>query len=422
VAFQYLRDDPLYWDHSPLVLRWDNDQIEQLVDVLLPHLVGETTDEMRLAIAAVARSIVTEHTITGAGVHYARAKAPYSRPKRYRDGDPRFSWWFVTKAMDALKGAGLIDHTVGRLYPHHTGRQSVAYPTDTLMALILPLIDVSEPRGIFKWVETIVLRDLDDKADVDYDDTADTEAMRQQVQRLNDDLKELVLLDQRQKITIPLGRRVFNGSFERGGRFYCHGSSYQNMPATQRRELEFVTDGAAPPMVEVDYCNLHITMAYAEAGETIPAGDQYQSDGFPRGLVKVAVNTLFNAATVNSGILAVTEELRDDPALRAVCGIESSDRSLCRPLAKAVVTAIQGKHHRIEDYFGSDCGARFQRADSDMAINVMTRMVENTGRCPLSVHDSFLVPEMDADVLSETMIEVARDSGIHARLKSSRDM
>lgn len=155
-----------------------------------------------------------------------------------------------------------------------------------------------------------------------------------------------------------------------------------------------MVDGVVYPMVELDYCNLHITMAYAEAGEPMPGGDQYTIDGFPRGLVKVAVNTLFNAASINSGILAVTDELRDDPELRAVCGIQSSDRGPCRTVA---------------------------RQDSDMAIEVMTRMISQTGRCPLPVHDSFLVPQMDADILSQTMMEVAGEFGLEVKLKSTGD-
>jgi hypothetical protein len=173
-------------------------------------------------------------------------------------------------------------------------------------------------------------------------------------------------------------------------------------------------------VVEIDYANLHIRMAYSEAGERVPHGDQYTIDGFDRALVKVAVNTLLNAPTTNRAILAITEELRDNPDLGAVNGIESRDRGLCRALAKRVVAAIHLKHHQIKSYFGSDCGAQFQRQDSDMAIDVMTRMIQRTGRCPLPIHDSFLVPEIDADILSQTMIEVAREYGLELDLKDSR--
>jgi hypothetical protein len=418
MAFRKLFDNPLFKNRAPLILRWGDDQLKPLVDRLSPLMPG-LSDQMQLAVASVARSIVTEKTITGRGVHYARAKDPYRRPKRYRDGDPRFTWYYVTGAMDALRRAGLIEHVVGEWWPYTKGFESVAWATDELMTLVEPLVDVWEHRGISNRVETIVLRDRADKTEVDYTETVDTVTMREQVRILNDHLAQLELRHRGQKVDIPIGRRIFNASFDRGGRFYCHGTSFQNMPAGQRRELEWIIDGTAHPTVEIDYSNLHIRMAYSEAGRKIPHGDQYTIDGFDRGLVKLAVNTLFNASTTNSGILAIAEELHNDPKLRAVNGITSSDRSPCRALAEQVVAAIQHKHRRIKSYFGSDCGARFQRQDSDMAIEVMTRMIRRTGRCPLPMHDSFLVPEIDADILSQTMIEVARDYRLHLDLKDS---
>jgi hypothetical protein len=244
--------------------------------------------------------------------------------------------------------------------------------------------------------------------------------MRDQLRVINDKLSQHEFRHAGQHVKVPTIRRIFNGSFDRGGRLYCQGSSYQNMQAGQRRELELIVDGTSHPMVEIDYSNLHITMAYSEAGRKTPPGDQYAIDGFDRRLVKVAVNTLFNASAINSGILAITEELRSNPDLRAVNGIESSNRKPCRALAEQVVAAIRHKHRRIERYLGSDCGARFQRKDSDMAIDVMTRMIGRTGRCPLPVHDSFLVPDIDADILGQTMMEVAKECGLELDFKDSR--
>jgi hypothetical protein len=163
------------------------------------------------------------------------------------------------------------------------------------------------------------------------------------------------------------------------------------MPKEERRALELLIDGVAHPMVEIDYSNLHIAMAYAEAKQRMPAGDQYTSDGFDRVLVKLAVNTVFNARTRHGGVLAIAEELYTERTLREASGLTSESRSACRDLAERVVAAIECKHHRIKHYFGSDCGARFQRLDSDMAMEVMLAMIQRTGRCPLPMHDSFLV-------------------------------
>jgi hypothetical protein len=353
-------------------------------------------------------------------VHYARKKDRYRQPERYRDGDPRFSWYYVTGAMDALHAAGLIEHVVGKWNRYGKGFESVAWATATLVALVEPLISIWESRGIPGRVESIVLRDRADKTEIDYTETADTVVMREQVRIVNDKLAQLDLRHRGQKLDIPIGRRIFNDSFDRGGRFYCHGLSFQNMPARQCLELEWIIDGTAHPTVEIDYANLHIRMAYSEAGEPIPDGDQYTIDGFNRGLVKLAVNTLFNAPTTNSAVLSITKELRYNPDLRAVNNIESTDPGPCRALAKRVVAAIHHKHRRIKSYFGSDCGGPFQRRDSGMAMEIMTRMIQRTGRCPLPIHDSFLVPEIDADILSQTMIEVARKCGLRLNLKDSR--
>jgi len=266
-------------------------------------------------------------------------------------------------------------------------------------------------------VETVILRDRAEKTQVNYPETAETVAMREQLTVLNNGLAELQLHRYGRKIDIPIGRRIFNGSFDRGGRFYCHGPSYQNMSSDERRELTLMIDGKEHPVVEIDYSTLHIAMAYSGSGKRKPRGDQYSIKGFDRCLVKLAVNILFNALTGDQARGAIAGELTRDPQLAAKSGIDSTDTKACRALAKRVVAAICRKHYRIKSYFGSDCGARFQRHDSDMAIEVMTRMMQTTKRCPLPVHDSFLVADIDADLLEETMTEVAGGHDLHLNVK-----
>jgi hypothetical protein len=65
MAFQIL---PLWEDNTPLVMRWRDDQLRSLVDRLIPWLPDGLTDQMQLAIASVARSIVVDDIITGRGV------------------------------------------------------------------------------------------------------------------------------------------------------------------------------------------------------------------------------------------------------------------------------------------------------------------------------------------------------------------
>lgn len=408
--------------HVPLVLGWDDEQLTPVADVLQPLLPGGLTREMLHASAACARSVVEEFQASGQPVRYSRKPSFYSRPERYKRGARYFSYHYVTTAIDMLHDAGLVAGERGEWGGSGGGgRQSVAEPSPRLLALLEPVVDLAEPRGDLQEAEVIVLRDRDDKRDIGYEDTAETIAMRAEVQALNAALGELrLLLHGRRQFSNPLLRRVFNGDFDRNGRVYCQGVSWQNIWAEDRRDIQFVIDAVPRPAVEIDYANQHAVMAYTAAGLTPPPGDQYAIDGFNRDLVKRAFNILLNAVNHNKAVAALSEELRvENFDLWKVSGLTSRRGALCRALAESVVAAVGDKHHPIAAYFASDCGARFMRRDSDMAVRVMQRVLAETGRCPLPVHDSFLVADLDREVLVRVMHEVAAEEGLPLRLKDS---
>lgn len=353
MGFRNIFDTPLFGDHSPLVLGWSDDQLWPVVDRLADVLPPNLTEGMQLAIASCALSIAVEKQLTGRWVHFPRAKEAYRVPTRYRRCGPRYTWHYITHAMDILQNTGLIEQVQGMWCQGGTGRQSIATATDRLMNLLGPLIAVEEQRALPSREETIVLRDRADKAPLDYDETGETSTMRAQVETVNEALSRLDLRLGGSAVKIPVGRRIFNGSFDRGGRFYCRGPSFQNMPAEQRRQLELVIGGVAHPLVEIDYCTLHVTMAYRAVGKRMRPGDQYAIAGFDRGLVKVAVNTMLNANTEVSAVRAITEDLVTNHERRADSGLTSKHRSECHTLARRVVAAIKDKHERIDKYFGS---------------------------------------------------------------------
>lgn len=406
--------------HPALTLGWLDDQLVPVAVVLDPFLPGGLTREMKCAVAACARSLFVESHLSGHPVRYARAKEHYRGPKRYRQGDRFYSWYFVTNSMDLLEQSGLIGCAPGVWFPGGGGRQSVAWPTEELLGLLEPVIDAGELRGDPQRVEVIVLRDLQDKQDIDYDDTVETVVMRAGVEVLNDTLGQLRLYRDGEFFPIPLVRRVFNGSLDRGGRCYCHGDSFQNIPSEQRRNLQLLIGGVLHPVVEIDYANLHAVMAYSDAGLPIPPGDQYEIDGFDRRVVKRAFNVLLNATARHKAVAALVEELHHkDAELWEHSGLTTRLRSACFPYAEKVVTAVEEKHHQIAEYFGSDRGAAFMRRDSDMAVRVMLRIFAMTGRCPLPVHDSFLVADIDEEALAFVMQEVASEEGLPLCLKAS---
>jgi hypothetical protein len=248
--------------HPPLVLGWRDDQLAPVVELLNPFLPSHLPDKpekgitpaMKRAIAACACSITLSCWLTGQPVRYSRNRNHYGGATRYWQGDCFYTWHFVTNAVDVLHQTGLIGHALGEwLGSGAGGRQSVAWATDGLMALLGPLINSEERRGDWQGAEVIVLRDSEDKHDIDYEDTEETNAMRIQVQALNDALGELELFLHGRRFPIPLLRRIGNGDFGRGCRFYHHGPSHQNIPAEERRNLQLLIDGVLHWMVEVDY-------------------------------------------------------------------------------------------------------------------------------------------------------------------------
>jgi hypothetical protein len=63
---------------------------------------------------------------------------------------------------------------------------------------------------------------------------------------------------------------------------------------------------------------------------------------------------------------------------------------------------IEKAHPEIADAFGGGSGLRLQRADSDLALSIISNLME-TGILALPVHDSFLVENENKDQL---MIEM----------------
>ncbi|MER9095907.1 hypothetical protein NKI34_33825 [Mesorhizobium sp. M0700] len=175
--------------------------------------------------------------------------------------------------------------------------------------------------------------------------------------------------------------RVFNdGRFDHGGRFY--GGWWQSIPKEDRR---FITINGMPT-VEVDFSSMQLAMLYAQVGQQLE-GDAYAIDGLGpefRPLVKTTTLKMINAKG----------------------HIQPPFKSALPPSIswKDLEEAILAKHNPIAEFFGSGEGIRLQRLDSDIAEDVMIRMMDK-GVPVLPIHDSFIVAEGYADELSATMLD-----------------
>ena len=174
--------------------------------------------------------------------------------------------------------------------------------------------------------------------------------------------------------------RVFNGSFQGGGRLY--GPWWQSAPSKVRPYLEI----GGEPTVELDYPAHHLRMAYAMV-HTDPPIEPYTLAGWERQLVKHAVLIMFNARNYNAAIGAIADEI----------GVASA-----RKRAVELIQQIKEKHAPVAQLFHSDLGAKLQRQDADMAAAIVGRLLKK-GVITLSIHDSFLAPVRYGGVLYEEM-------------------
>lgn len=401
-------------DHEHLALNASGDQIEEVAQILDQHLPVAAEDH-RLARAAVARSLVAAHK-RGHRTRYSRSKTWYDgRPDRYKSAPGLESHWQVTRSMDALERWGFSEQVRGYHRLNGSGRQTTAWPTPPLLALIEHLIPAGEPVHP-EVSETIVLRDAN-KDEIDYKDTADTRRMRNQLARINQATQELDIVDtEGNRVTIPPYRRIFNGGFDRGGRLYAAGPSYQNAPKAYRRSLRIWFRGQYEELVEVDFANLHLVMAYEEAGAPIPAGDLYRIKGFDRTLVKIAANVAMNAETTTAATKAISQALMDDPELRAASGITAANRKLTNALAVKVLVAFGQKHPNLKKVMCTDRGARYQKVDSDVVTRTTLALHRSTGTIPLIEHDSLLAPKS----LTAQLISIMRRESTRTTRKGFR--
>jgi hypothetical protein len=289
---------------------------------------------------------------------------------------------YVIKVLNQIEAMGYIEIYKG--YRYRTGSEkgfnTRVKATDALLSKVVEgfsVSDLSDDSGF----ECIVLHDAEKKL-VDYADNAETRKMRKNISLINarldkarialympdslwEEFYDRLAKTKRRTINFLDKRmhRVFNETFDRGGRFY--GGWWIEVPRVFRKYIEI----DHKPTVELDYSGHHYRILYGMEGVKME-GDPYEVGGFSRGNVKKALLIMLNAASRQSALSALRSE-----------GIKE---------AKALVDAAAERHVLIAKHFYSGKGLELQRRDSEVAERVMLRMMEH-GAAVLPVHDSFIV-------------------------------
>ncbi|MGY4306257.1 hypothetical protein ACVIJ6_003500 [Bradyrhizobium sp. USDA 4369] len=197
-------------------------------------------------------------------------------------------------------------------------------------------------------------------------------------------------------------RRVFKGSIDHGGRLYD--GFWETMP----RDLRFrhlTINGET--VVNVDFGQLFLRLAYAQSNREPPQGDLYDLTGsdheradWPslRDGCKQMVNALITGKT----------------SLKQWPGDTNSDRAKIRALFPAgtkpsqVIAAIKARHEAVaQEWFGRGRGLELHRLESDILVAVLLRLIDRRiGALPM--HDSVIVARSDGEAAQSIMREEAR--------------
>lgn len=393
-------------------------EVNALTDQIWNELTG--IDKSRLVTAKkrflkkVLLNCDIVENIAEKRIRYSRNKNTYNSPSRYRYEDNRYST--VLPVIDALGKSQYICNDV-EIKCKGNRLQSTFYPTDKLINC-LKTID-SNMYEFTPYPEPIILRDKDGNS-IDYTDTNELLQNRKELKAYNDlrgafnlsiknipaeflnDEETFKILnrfsykgnDENEfRIKPTYAHRVYNESFQRGGRYY--GTIETQIPSELRPLI--LIDGQES--IELDYSSLHIRMIYHKMGIDYKE-DAYGalSNGNPvlRKVFKKIGLISINADNFNKAIQGYLQDVKKEEPLEGYTDLRYE-------AVKEYMIQWMEFHSTIKDYFFSDSGAHLQNIDSKISSKVIKHFVDR-GEMILCIHDSYIVKKSLENELNSVMM------------------
>ena len=396
--------------------------VDKLLDEVIAHIKNRDnpkrihTSKLKKSLSLLLLNLYSLHKVNRKKyVGYPRNPDGFQRT-RYKKHNVGFD--VFKNVVDTIGELGYLESHLGYYIKEFgIGKNSRMRANISLIELFkeYKLAPVMVERE--KSEEVIILKSVNiledkkkDKFVVDYEDTEQTNQMRDNLHSINalldsrwidlevsDKVYEEIAEETEKKknrsdidFNRKLLKRVFNNnSFEDGGRFY-HGW-WQEISKEYRKNITI--DGKRT--VEVDYSSIHFRILYAEQGIDIGDDDPYIIEGYEdnRSIVKLALNIILNAETKNKAIYAI---------------FNHDDIDIDKKTAKDIYKKLEEEHPKIKQYFGSGRGIKLQYKDSQIAEQVMLNLARDNIVC-LPVHDSFIVRLSHQIDLHEEMDKAFKD-------------
>lgn len=347
----------------------------------------------------------------------------YSRSRSTKTfvGRRRISVYLLIKCVDWLEDNGYITNYIGKAHKSYDEREVSYMDANYKLLREFGLSDEDIQKienDQLEMSEVVVLRDENKKA-MEYRETKILKQVKENVQELNKLLAKHEVLTGDGANLNNVYCRIFNETFEYGGRFYRADILRLKQKGGMDQRLDVTIDGES--VVEVDYSNLHFRIASAIEGigtfdlplDVYSGMLEDETNMTDRYIVKLAVNIMFNAKSEESAVRAINQEIES-----------MSDKSnITIGAGKSIVSLIKNSYVQFADLFCSDdsYGRRLQNMDSELASDIIKTFIA-LDKPILPVHDSFIVQRKELDLLCTTMGDCFRsrfgvDCGVPVGIK-----
>lgn len=295
----------------------------------------------------------------------------------------------------------IVDYLAERLLiAHEKGWQGVNTDKTSAFAGTRALADMfsgASTGPMHAPTPTNLLELRDEKGNVIATNSRIVSGKRSAIIKLNKGLAKVKLAIDGKPVVGVMTYRVFNRTWDLGGRFYHYGQHWKKAD-----RAKITIDGE--PVVECDFSAMHICLAYNLMRLPAPSGDLYSWGDVPRKIAKLVALMMLNGAKPN--------EVRYNLAEGAKAAECPKDAALLRHWAKHYLDAVGAFYDVHSPIAGlmSDplIGLRLQRMDSEIAEHIQLELHANGVAC-LPIHDSFIVQSKYKALLVRTMAECYRD-------------
>jgi len=358
-----------------------------------------------LSVMALIANLASLYLMETGSLHYRGLSVPLKKTKqnRYNANPAGFTAQVLARSVSAMEASGHVSLLKGK-----KGRaiSEIALSESLRVKLAKAGISSADIVIIPGGGETIHLKHKPHGGTgranargelIDYRETAQTGAMREEMEAINEMLNAGSVCFDGQPVPPQRLVRVFQVSgddqkaqpeFNRHGRLY--GGFWESLEWSKRH---LITIGGEP-IADLDYCSLWLQMAYARQGAEMPHGDPYALPGLGcyRGAVKRTVASLF-AKEGNLTAMRLPSAAKEELPEGWTMG--------------RFIEAFSEKHNAVMPLLGRGLALEFMFLDSQMMVKILLDL-RSQGITALPMHDGLMVGQS----AKETAVTVMKNASM----------